>query len=273
MQDELRSVHTTQEVSNSTAWSAAEDAETTALRAQGGALDRVDRVLDHVDNVVAAALRPLAFPAGPWYPRLKRAMDVVIAVVLVIALLPLMGVVALLIRLTSPGPALFRQERIKQGGRSFTMYKFRSMTVDADPRIHEEAAHHFARGEKLTADNPVMHYKLVGDPRVTRVGAVLRKTSIDELPQLFNVIRGDMSLVGPRPPLPYEAALYSPRERRRLSVPQGMTGLWQVKGRSRVPYKEALALDVEYARRCSFALDCKIILLTVPTLLFARGGA
>lgn len=273
MQDEPLSARVLEDVSDSTSWSAAGDADATVFRTHGRVLDRVDGVLDRVDNTVAATFRPLAFPAGTWYPRLKRAMDVVIAVVLVIALLPLMGVVALLIRLTSPGPALFRQERVKQGGRSFTMYKFRSMTVDADPRIHEEAARHYARGEKLTADNPVMHYKLVGDPRVTRVGAVLRKTSIDELPQLFNVIRGDMSLVGPRPPLPYEAALYAPRERLRLSVPQGMTGLWQVKGRSRVPYKEALALDVEYARRRSLALDCKIILLTIPTLLFARGGA
>jgi lipopolysaccharide/colanic/teichoic acid biosynthesis glycosyltransferase len=146
------------------------------------------------------------------------------------------------------------------------------MKVDADPRVHVEATLRYVRGEKLTADNRAM-YKLVRDPRITRVGAVLRKTSIDELPQLFNVLRGDMSLVGPRPPLPYEVSLYSPRERMRLSVPQGMTGLWQVKGRSRVPYKEALALDVDYVRRRSFVLDCKILLLTVPTLLFARGGA
>jgi lipopolysaccharide/colanic/teichoic acid biosynthesis glycosyltransferase len=204
---------------------------------------------------------------------MKRILDVVMAVVLLLLLLPLLGVVALLIRLTSPGPVLFRQQRVGQGGRLFIMYKFRSMVVDADPRIHEEAVNSYRLGQKLADHNPALAYKLVADPRVTRVGALLRKTSLDELPQLFNVIRGDMSLVGPRPALPYEVAGYTAHELLRLSVPQGMTGLWQVKGRSRVSYAAALGLDVEYARRCSFALDCTILLLTIPTLIFARGGA
>jgi lipopolysaccharide/colanic/teichoic acid biosynthesis glycosyltransferase len=125
-------------------------------------------------------------------------------------------------------------------------------------------------GQKLAEHSPALAYKLVADPRVTRVGALLRKTSLDELPQLFNVIRGDMSLVGPRPALPYEVACYTAHELLRLSVPQGMTGLWQVKGRSRLSYTEAFALDVAYARRCSFALDCTILLMTIPTLASAR---
>jgi lipopolysaccharide/colanic/teichoic acid biosynthesis glycosyltransferase len=168
---------------------------------------------------------------------------------------------------------LFRQQRVGQGGRLFIIYKFRSMVVDADPRVHEEAMNRYRLGQKLAEHSPALAYKLVADPRVTRVGALLRKTSLDELPQLFNVIRGDMSLVGPRPALPYEVACYTAHELLRLSVPQGMTGLWQVKGRSRVSYTEAFALDVEYARRCSFALDCTILLMTIPTLVFARGGA
>jgi lipopolysaccharide/colanic/teichoic acid biosynthesis glycosyltransferase len=168
---------------------------------------------------------------------------------------------------------LFRQQRVGQGGHLFIICKFRSMVVDADPRVHEEAVNSYRLGQKLAEHSPALAYKLVTDPRVTRVGALLRKTSLDELPQLFNVIRGDMSLIGPRPALPYEVACYTAHELRRLSVPQGMTGLWQVKGRSRVSYAEALALDVEYARRCSFVLDCTILLLTIPTLVFARGGA
>jgi lipopolysaccharide/colanic/teichoic acid biosynthesis glycosyltransferase len=218
-------------------------------------------------------LVPGTSPARTSYVRMKRILDVVIAVVLLLLLLPLLGVVALVIRLTSPGPVLFRQQRVGQGGRLFIMYKFRSMVVDADPRVHEEAAKSYRLGQTLAEHSPALAYKLVGDPRVTRLGALLRKTSVDELPQLFNVIRGDMSLIGPRPALPYEVACYTAHELLRLSVPQGMTGLWQVKGRSHVSYAEALALDVEYARLCSFALDCKILLLTIPTLVFARGGA
>jgi lipopolysaccharide/colanic/teichoic acid biosynthesis glycosyltransferase len=220
-----------------------------------------------------AVLVPITSPARTLYPWMKRILDVVLAVVLLLLLLPLLGVVALLIRLTSPGPALFRQQRVGQGGRLFIMYKFRSMVVDADPRVHEEAVNSYRLGQKLAEHSPALAYKLVADPRVTRVGTLLRKTSMDELPQLFNVIRGDMSLIGPRPALPYEVACFTAHELLRLSVPQGMTGLWQVKGRSRVSYAEALALDVEYARRCSFALDCTILLLTIPTLVFARGGA
>jgi lipopolysaccharide/colanic/teichoic acid biosynthesis glycosyltransferase len=200
-------------------------------------------------------------------------MDMVIAVVLVIVLLPLLFAVALLIQLTSPGRALFRQERIKQDGASFTMYKFRSMRVDADPQVHLEAIQRYFDGAQLARDDPGLNYKLTQDNRITRVGVFLRRTSIDELPQLFNVIRGDMSLVGPRPALPYEVARYSERDLLRLAVPQGMTGLWQVKGRSCMSYEEALALDVEYAQACSWLLDCKILLLTIPTLLLARGGA
>lgn len=208
-----------------------------------------------------------------WYPRCKRVIDVAGALVLLILLLPLFVAVALLIRVTSPGPILFRQRRMGQHCQPFTMYKFRSMRVGADPRIHQEAVSRYIAGEKLAGDGVRAAYKLANDTRVTPVGAVLRKTSIDELPQLFNVLCGHMSLVGPRPALAYEIVRYSPEEFLRLSVPQGLTGLWQVKGRGRVTWKEAVALDVEYVHSCSFTTDCKILLLTIPTLVFARGGA
>lgn len=207
------------------------------------------------------------------YLRLKRLFDIVVAAILLIVLLPFLAVIALLVRLTSPGPALFSQRRTGQGGRTFIMYKFRSMVVDADPKIHEEFVLRYMSGQALADGNCHTPFKLVGDPRVTRLGALLRRTSIDELPQLFNVIRGDMSLVGPRPALPYEVQHYTPIEALRLSVPQGMTGLWQVKGRSRVLYKDALGLDLEYAQRCSFGLDCQILVSTIWVVLSMAGGA
>lgn len=203
----------------------------------------------------------------------KRALDIAIALLLVAVFLPIMALVAVLVRVTSPGSIIFRQERIGKEGRPFTMYKFRSMRADADPRAHQEAIERYIRGEDLSASNPNVRYKLVRDPRITRVGAVLRKTSIDELPQLFNVIRGEMSLVGPRPALRYEIAHYPADALVRLSVPQGLTGLWQIRGRGRATWEEALALDIEYAQRCSFVLDCKILLLTIPAMLRAVGAA
>lgn len=225
------------------------------------------------DISVSCTVDYVAYPTRSVYPYAKRTLDVVAAAVLMVLLLPLIIVTALLVRFTSPGPVLFRQQRVGRHERPFTMYKFRSMIADADPRVHEEAIARYFQGEELAQGDQRVRYKLVSDPRITPLGRILRKTSIDELPQLFNVLRGDMSLVGPRPPLPYEVAHYSSYERVRLTVPQGLTGLWQVKGRSRLSRHDAFALDVEYARTCSFALDCKILLLTVPTLLFAVGGA
>jgi lipopolysaccharide/colanic/teichoic acid biosynthesis glycosyltransferase len=207
------------------------------------------------------------------YRSLKRCMDVVVALAFLLLLLPVFIAIAVLIRVTSPGPVFFRQERIGKGGQPFTLYKFRSMVVNADPRIHQAAVERYFRGEVLSPDSKTAKFKLVNDPRVTRVGGILRKTSLDELPQLLNVVRGDMSLVGPRPALAYEVARYTDFELQRLAVPQGLTGLWQVTGRSRVSYREALQLDVEYAGRCSLALDLKILFLTVPAVLLGRGSA
>ena len=248
------------------------------------AFDGADALADDARTLVprapdislsAAAIQVTVSPARAatsFYPWAKRAFDLAIALLLVVLLLPLLLAVVVLVRATSEGPAIFRQERIAKDGRPFILYKFRSMTVDADPRIHQAAIERYIRGDELAADDHTFRFKLASDPRVTRVGAVLRKTSIDELPQLFNVIRGDMSLVGPRPALSYEIARYSQEALVRLSVPQGITGLWQVRGRSRVTWDEAIALDIAYVARRSFIMDCKILFLTIPAVIFGRGG-
>jgi len=205
----------------------------------------------------------------PWarigYPIAKRCLDLGGAMLLLIALLPLLVLVAIWIKRDSPGPVLFRQKRTGQHGRPFTIYKFRSMVADADESVHRD---YFIgllkRGEQL---GDATMFKVPSDSRVTRAGAFLRKTSVDELPQLFNVVLGEMSLVGPRPPIPYEVEQYEPWMRRRLDVPPGMSGLWQVSGRSRLSVEDMFRLDVEYVERRSLALDLKILLLTIPTVL------
>jgi lipopolysaccharide/colanic/teichoic acid biosynthesis glycosyltransferase len=201
----------------------------------------------------------------------KRALDVALASVLLIVTSPLLLLLWCLVRSTSPGPALFRQERVGRDMRPFTMLKLRSMCVDNDDRTHRAYVVSMLSGEQdVPARNGAL-YKLVGDPRVTPLGAWLRRTSLDELPQLINVLRGDMSLVGPRPMLPWEAELLTEPYQPRFAVKPGITGLWQVSGRSRLSMRTALELDVEYARRASVLVDLSILARTVPALF--RGGA
>lgn len=207
-------------------------------------------------------------------PRLtaKRAFDVVVASLLVCVLLPVLVVMWLLVRTTSPGSALFRQTRIGRYGRPFVMYKFRTMHVDSCDEIHRE----YVR-KLLTEDCPPVGgakglYKLESDARVTKVGRLLRRSSVDELPQLLNVVKGDMSLVGPRPALPYEAELFSTTHRARFLVAPGVTGLWQICGRSKLPMQQGLDLDVEYVQRRSFWLDVWILIKTVPAVFSAAGA-
>jgi lipopolysaccharide/colanic/teichoic acid biosynthesis glycosyltransferase len=204
------------------------------------------------------------------YPCAKRTIDFVGALLLLITFAPLCLIVSCWIAFDSTGPIIFRQSRIGRKGRPFTMYKFRSMHIDADQSIHRQYVVHLLR---TGASGEVALYKVPNDRRVTRAGAWLRKMSIDELPQLFNVLRGDMSLVGPRPPLAYEVEEYEPWVLRRLEVRPGMTGLWQVSGRSKVGVQEMFRLDVEYVERRSLGLDLKILLLTIPTVLFPGTAA
>ena len=201
----------------------------------------------------------------------KRTLDISSSLALIIILAPLLLLLWWLVRSTSAGPALFRQERVGRDIRPFTMLKLRTMYVDNDDLVHRTYVAHLLSADRPAAAGPDGLFKLEQDPRVTRLGVWLRRSSLDELPQLFNVLHGEMSLVGPRPVLPWEARMFEERYRRRFLVKPGITGLWQVSGRSRLTMREALELDVEYAVRQSFKLDLIIILRTVPAIL--RGGA
>jgi lipopolysaccharide/colanic/teichoic acid biosynthesis glycosyltransferase len=212
--------------------------------------------------------------AVPGY-RLKRALDLVGSVIALVLLLPLMVLVALVIELTSPGPAIFRQQRLGRGGVPFTFYKFRSITIDTDDRIHRDYVKSWIHGENAKVNQQdAPFYKIKSDPRVTWVGKFIRKTSIDELPQLYNVLRGEMSLVGPRPPMAYEAENYQSWHLRRvLEIKPGMTGLWQVEGRSRVTFDDMVRMDLRYINGCSLALDLRILAKTTLVVLSCEGAS
>ncbi len=197
-------------------------------------------------------------------PLAKRAMDVLIALCALIALSPMLAVVAAWIKLDSPGAVLFKQQRVGLNGVPFTMWKFRSMRNDAE-RIKDELS------DANEMHNGVI-FKMKQDPRITTVGRLIRKTSIDELPQLFNVLLGDMSLVGPRPPLPSEVAEYKRTDRQRLSVLPGITCLWQISGRSDIPFEQQVQLDITYIERQSVWFDLQVLLRTIPAVLMARGA-
>jgi len=207
---------------------------------------------------------------------IKRVIDVAGSAALLLVLSPFLLVIMALIKLTSKGPVLFEQERLGRLGARFKCLKFRTMYSNNDPKIHQDYVQQFIAG-KAGLDNsegaaqPV--YKLVKDPRITSVGGFLRKTSLDELPQFWNVLRGDMSLVGPRPPVPYEFEVYDIWHRRRvLEVKPGVTGLWQVSGRNRMRFDEMVRLDLRYCQTWSIWLDVKILLAT-PWAVFNGGGA
>jgi len=206
---------------------------------------------------------------------IKRAIDIVGSSIALALSLPLVLGIGIAIKLTSRGPVLFRQTRLGQYGQKFTFLKFRSMYVNNDHTIHKEYVKHFIAGSDGPAESagdPTC-YKLTVDPRITPLGRILRKTSLDEIPQFWNVLTGDMSLVGPRPPLPYEAACYNTWHRARLlGTKPGITGLWQVHGRSRVKFAEMVRLDIQYAQSWSLWLDAKILLQTPKAVLTLYGA-
>ncbi|GIF01421.1 sugar transferase [Paractinoplanes rishiriensis] len=199
----------------------------------------------------------------------KRALDLMLASLALLVLAPLLAAVWVAVRSTSPGRAVFCQQRLGRHGQPFTMYKFRTMWTDAGDAAHRAYVRDLLTG---TAESSGGLYKLVGDPRITPVGALLRRTSLDELPQLVNVVRGQMSLVGPRPVLGWEAELFPAGARARFEVRPGLTGLWQVSGRNRLTMLQALDLDVEYVRRQTLWLDLAIMVKTIPAQL-RRGAA
>lgn len=195
---------------------------------------------------------------------MKRVIDVVVSAALLIALFPLLVGIAIAVKLTSAGPILYRWRVVGRDGRPFRSWKFRTMVADADERRSALATQNEVRGPA---------FKIPDDPRVTTVGRVLRRFSLDELPQLVTVLAGHMSLVGPRPPLETEYATYTPEQRRKLAVKPGLTGLWQISGRSDIrDFDERLALDLEYIERWSLWLDLRILARTVPAVLRGRGA-
>lgn len=216
----------------------------------------------------------LTVPEASFYPVAKRWMDVVVAAILLVLLSPLMALIALAIRLDSPGPVVFRQERVGQFGRLFTMLKFRSMYANSDEQVHRQFAKQYINGHvNHSPEHGQAVFKPNGDKRVTRVGKWLRRTSLDELPQLINVLRGEMSLVGPRPAVRYEVEEYTPWHMQRLTVPPGLTGLAQISGRSGLTFDKIVRLDIEYIQRRNLGLDILILLKTVPVVLKAKCAA
>lgn len=218
-----------------------------------------------------------------FYFLCKRCLDVCLASVILLLLVPVFLLIAVLIKLDSRGPIFFTHERVgakrKKTARetvwaitNFGMHKFRSMSANADSRVHEDYIRDFVAGRVQPSEENGGQFKLTKDPRVTRVGRMLRRTSLDELPQLFNVLKGQMSLVGPRPVPPYEVACYRNGENKRLAALPGITGLWQVNGRCRVSFEEMIRMDLEYIRNASLWLDLRILLLTIPAVLCGRGA-
>jgi len=204
---------------------------------------------------------------------IKRTFDLIVAALAIALLFPVWLLIALLIKLDSKGPVFYTQERVGMDGRLFLLYKFRTMKAGADSELHREYQHAFiaGRAEANLGNEQKPTYKLLADPRITRVGKLLRRTSLDEVPQLLNVLSGDMSLVGPRPPIPYEVEAYELWHRKRLDMKPGLTGLWQVSGRNRLPFEEMVRLDLFYIENWSLLLDLKIILRTGFVMLGGQG--
>lgn len=219
------------------------------------------------DTVAQDHTGPEAIPPVPhlsaWQVAVKRAIDVAVSLIAMLVFIPLTAIIAAGIKLSSKGPVLFKQPRVGQNGRPFILYKFRSMYENAD-EIKQSLGH------MNEAEGPI--FKIKRDPRITKLGAILRKTSLDELPQFINVLRGEMSLVGPRPPLPLEVDKYTDYQRGRLAVRPGLTCLWQVQGRSSVSFDRWVELDLEYIRRQSLLLDLTILLKTIPAVLKGTGA-
>ncbi len=210
-----------------------------------------------------------------FYLMAKRILDFCIAFVLILISAPLMLIIAIGIKLTSKGPVFFTQERVGKGGKSFTFVKFRTMIPNADNSIHRDYMNKLIRGEaEGHQDNEnAPLFKLKNDPRITEFGHFLRRTSLDEIPQLVNVLTGSMSLVGPRPPIPYEVQEYNSWHLQRLSVKPGVTGLWQVSGRSRTTFEEMVRLDIQYIENRSLLTDVKILFQTIPATLNTKTAA
>jgi len=218
-------------------------------------------VLENLNGIPLLGMREPSL--SNWQSLLKRATDMVFTVVLLLVLSPLLAIIAIAIKLDSPGPVIFTQERVGKGGERFTCFKFRSMVQDAEQRVQDLS-------DQNEASGPL--FKMRNDPRRTNVGRFLRRTSLDELPQFWNVLRGEMSIIGPRPAIPAEVEQYEPWHRGRLEISPGITGLWQVSGRSDLTFDEMVLLDIYYIENWSPFLELRILLKTVPTVLLGWGA-
>ncbi len=224
-------------------------------------MDDMDSVLEMRDGM----------PANGYLP-VKRALDLCLALFSILLFGPLMLAIALGIRISSPGPILYRQKRIGKDGIPFDMLKFRSMQVKNNSDLHREYVQKLIKNNTGPLDLGKNSLKLTGDSRITGVGKYLRKFSLDELPQFFNVLKGEMSIVGPRPPLPYEYEVYEEWHKQRLAVLPGITGLWQVTGRNVVAFDEMVHMDLEYIQSMNIWLDLKIIYLTPIEMIIGKGA-
>ena len=215
---------------------------------------------------------PAELPARPFYDVLKRLLDLVVGGIALVVASPVFLLTAIAIKVGSRGPVLFRQQRVGRGEQEFTLIKFRTMHPHNDDSIHRQYAKDLIRGTAQPRVNEKgEEIFLLDDPRITKVGKWIRKISLDELPNLLNVLAGDMSLVGPRPPIPYEVEEYDERSRGKFLVKPGMTGLAQVNGRGSLTFEEIIEYDLEYVRNRSFGLDLAILAKTIPAVVFPRG--
>jgi exopolysaccharide biosynthesis polyprenyl glycosylphosphotransferase len=227
--------------------------------------NNTDCMLLHTPEIEPLSMTSICekFPQKKQYDFFKHLFDIILSVLAIICLAPILIITAIAIKIDSKGPVLYKQYRVGKSGKQFKMYKFRSMCSDADQRL--DALHQF--NEKK---GPI--FKISKDPRITKIGRIIRKLSIDELPQLINIIRGEMTIVGPRPPLINEAEQYTPYQAQRLSVVPGLTCYWQISGRSNLSFDEWVELDLKYIYERSLLTDLKIILKTIPAVLLGVGA-
>jgi lipopolysaccharide/colanic/teichoic acid biosynthesis glycosyltransferase len=225
-----------------------------------------------LDYTTKPLINEISAVRHPNYVYVKRNIDFILSAILLLLSSPLFLLLALGIKLHTPGPVFYRQKRIGKDGRPFDMLKLRSMRVGNDSKLHQEHVQYLIRNNIRPQDLGVDSLKLKSDPRITGLGKIMRKLSLDELPQLINVMRGEMSIVGPRPPLPYEYELYSAEDKKRLSVTPGITGLWQVTAHNTVSFAEMVQIDMNYIKNMSLRLDLEIILKTPFEMLQGKGG-
>ena len=218
------------------------------------------------------AMGTFVFRRGKIYPIFKRVAETILSIVLLILMAPLFLLLTLAIRWDSPGPALFRQTRIGKRGKSFTFYKFRTMFHDIDRSGHQAFLKAYVNGELASGTNGQNVYKPIQANQITRVGRILRKTSLDELPQLFNIIKGEMSFIGPRPNVPTEVEAYQEWHRKRLEVLPGITGLAQINGRSMIAFDQIVQYDIEYVENAGLLMDLKVLWCTIPAVLLGNGA-